>query len=626
MEKTLLFLDTQKREFSARIKPVYDFLVKIQQKSNFKIRILPKIKNNPSIRAVALDTKTEELLSKNNINFISKKDLTENMFELDSSKRSFEFVRALPEMLKEIEPNTVYSGMSLVDLNEKDFALHFLNPAIKTIDYCERILEKERPDAVLILNNKNFYQGLLKEVARKKHIKIIDKTGILQKAVYAIKKIGITALSRTSIPKDIRTLEGRGEAESAEKELKRRILISHDTILPKKVLPWATKIDKKENSVLYVGMTQDPFAFEWAKIPYKKLTKYSKPEIRALVKKKARELKKAHKQLVKNKEFQKKYAYHGISLMKATEELFLFMYYSRFIETITYIELMKEIISREKPGVIVTVDDRSVYGRTLVNTAKFMGIPSIIVQPGFFGDHPICGGGTAATKIAVYGETTKRYLINQGVNENQLEVVGFSDPISSLSRKKAKEQVCKELKLKKDRKIITFASQALVESMNIPIFEELYFATKQFPEIQFVIKLHPAESTSLHEEFVKKYAVKNVKIIKKIDLQELLLASDIVINLCSTVGLETLTLGLPLISLNVSGFPASFFPKDSNGIYTVKTGEELTDRIRKILKRRPDHKSIIKARRLYIRASGDAACKNIVNLIEKMIGEGEKKR
>ncbi len=74
-------------------------------------------------------------------------------------------------------------------------------------------------------------------------------------------------------------------------------------------------------------------------------------------------------------------------------------------------------------------------------------------------------------------------------------------------------------------------------------------AMEGIPNTTLVIKVHPAEEIDWYKSMVRNDAV----FIKDMDIQELVRASDLVLTDLSTVGLEAMMLGKPVITINLTG-------------------------------------------------------------------------
>ncbi len=614
----MLVLDSQKLEFSIPFKGVYDFASATLKKFRFgavKSIIEEKQRNGIEVKAVALDGKTENFFRQNKIPFIPRRDVTEDLYDIKYGEITFDFLRNLIKILEQIDPQSTYRGILLPYLDEKNLWRSFVFPAIKSVDTFIELIKKYKPNQAIILNNAHFFQKLFMLTAQSNRIIVEDRSGSFSHLPWKAKRFAIENLGFLNYPSYFRKLKPRHIY--AHKKTKKKILIAHDCISPAKVIPWAKKLTKKYD-VVYIGVHENGEKFEKAGIRYRRLQDYATESALASIHALTSIFRKEFRKIFGNPELREALYYKNIDLSKALDEMLLYMYYIGYPTLVTYIELFSQMIAAELPDLIVTVDELSRFGRILISVGNKKGVKTLIVQHGAIWDHALFDG-SLCTKFAAYGEQTKKILRKRGVRKDQIVITGQAEDTPTVSREKIRRKICTKLSVSSKKPVITFTSQALAESVNYPSFEVLYETIKEMPKVQFVIKLHPDESDKLHREFIRKLDLKNVMIIKDINIKELLIASDLIINIYSTVGMEALSLGRPLVSINVN-FPNKYFPS-GRGAYIVRYTKHLKDVINNIVINRnsPSAEKIKKGSKYYIKEIGEKACKNVVNLIDKMV-------
>ena len=123
-----------------------------------------------------------------------------------------------------------------------------------------------------------------------------------------------------------------------------------------------------------------------------------------------------------------------------------------------------------------------------------------------------------------------------------------------------------------------------------------------FPELNFVIKLHPNESINEVKSLIKKYHSfpEKVKILKGVDLYEVLNASDIIITGNSTVGIEAMMFRKPLIT--IEGFKFSMHYAESKSSIGVISVSQMEDAIGRILNDKVFKKKLINNGQRFIKS------------------------
>ena len=617
-KREMLILDSQKLELNIPFREIYDFasatLKKIRYGAAKKI-ILEEQKKGREVVAVALDSRTAEFFEKNSIPCVKRAEVVENLYDLKYGEISFEFLRSIIKKIGEADPQATYRGILLPDLDEKNLWRTFALPAVKAVDTFSELIRKYRPREAIILNRAHFWQKLFMLTAKNSSVVVSDRTGALSALPWKAKEHAIKNFGFVNSPRYLRNLKPR--YPHANEKTRKKIIIAHDTISAAKILPWAKKLSKKYE-VIYVGVKESGEEFEKAGIKYRKLQDYATETAIASAHIMQRIFRKDFEKVFGNPELREVLYYRGIDLSSALEEMFWFLYYISYPILVTYIELFSSMLAFELPDLVVTVDDRSRFGKVVIAVAKRREVKTLIVQHGALLNHPLFDK-SKCTKFAAYGEQTKKILRKRGFKKEQIAVVGQAEDIPAEKAEKIRAKICTKLNISRKKPIIVFASQALPESVNYPSFEMFYTAAKDFPEVQFIAKLHPDERKDLHMEFIRKFGLENVSVVKELDTKELLIASDLVVNIYSTVGMEALSFGKLLVSLNVN-LPASYFPT-GNGAYIVRRTKHLKGVISNIIAegKGPKAESIKRCSRYYIKETGGKACNNVARLIEKMM-------
>lgn len=646
-KKIIIPLDAQRKEFSSFFSGIYDKTKHLQNLIETKTKIVPAIKKlgkEGDVKVITLDSATEEMLKKegiplkeeggqlkkddsrlkeNGVSIISRKDITANMLNLEVGKRTREFVKRLGALFAEHSKETVHAGINLFEVNEYEIWRSFFSRALYCIEAALEIIEKERPDCVLIFDRNDVYQLAFAEAAKSRNIEVIDRTGVLPSISGSLEQFFIKALGWSNVPSSLRTLHPNSTKAKKEKPL---ILITHDNIGPNKIIPWAKEINSDVFDVLFVGVKENS-AYEKEKILFSLLNQYSTSNIRSLMRKKKFGLKNALSELGQNQGFKEKFEYLGVPLWSLSKPLLTFLCHSRFFYTAVMIEFMKEMLKREQPCAVISVDDLSRYGRALLLLCQQEKVPSILVEHGLIIKENIFRP-SIATKMLVYGKQTVDALVAAGVKKENIEITGQCEGKLSEDRAQDRKYICKELGLSADKPVIVFTSQNYNKSFDAELHNRVYSAIPSFPGAQFIIKLHPDEEPEGHESRIKNSGLANARITKDLNLQRIINGCDFLINGLSTVGIEALRIGTRVISVNPADIPAVYYPIEKPGISeTVRTSQELCGAIGRFLSSREKFEDeTIALGKYYISELGEKASKKTAEEIEKVIAENKTSR
>jgi UDP-N-acetylglucosamine 2-epimerase len=171
-----------------------------------------------------------------------------------------------------------------------------------------------------------------------------------------------------------------------------------------------------------------------------------------------------------------------------------------------------------------------------------------------------------ADKIAVMGDFYKRLFVCRGIPSSKILVTGYPllDEVPDKTSAFDKVSIYEKLNLKSNKKLAVLITQPFVEdgywssAAREKLIKSIIEVSECLDIVQFVIKLHPRESVYEYEKIVGN----RMYLFKEIDLHELLLASDVVLTVSSTVGLWALAYKKPLIILDYLSSGSDILYKD----------------------------------------------------------------
>jgi len=265
------------------------------------------------------------------------------------------------------------------------------------------------------------------------------------------------------------------------------------------------------------------------------------------------------------------------------------------------LEMAKRVIAEETPDFVLVSSEHGIVQKSLIVAGKLAKIPTMAIQHGTIGHihkgylswkGSISEAGSIKTpfcpipdKTAVFGPYYFDLLTKTSAYPpNSVVVTGQPryDALVMTDRVYDKEKFCRKFSLDSNKKII------LVATENIPILDGKVFlrsvlrALQAFPELQIVVKPHPAEKGEWYKEAVREENVSAVVLSKDADTYEALHACDLFVAGFSTVVIEAIILGKIGVTLHLSKGkdPTPYF----RGVtLRIRREEDLTPAIRKAL-------------------------------------------
>jgi len=230
-----------------------------------------------------------------------------------------------------------------------------------------------------------------------------------------------------------------------------------------------------------------------------------------------------------------------------------FFFSQEFIyNTILYYLATKKVLQQEQVQSIILTATTGFFERNMIAAAAKLQIPLIIIQhgEGLATSNPEFLPGTKVA-VAVFGEMFAKRLMKWRIDRHNIEVIG---PIVF-------EEICSFIQKKQKRTDkILFITTSLIEGNRLSkeeYFQNITSILRQLSLLQkeIVIKLHPAELyLDQYLKVIEKEGWKNIKVTQERGqsaLYRLINDSDLVVNLYSTVALQAMILGKPVVSLDI---------------------------------------------------------------------------
>jgi len=224
---------------------------------------------------------------------------------------------------------------------------------------------------------------------------------------------------------------------------------------------------------------------------------------------------------------------------------------------IAIIIICEHIIEKMNLKSIVVAPTSEIFDYVIIEIAKKHKIPSFSIIPGMADANPFFVNWFKTDKICVYGEHALEQLTKVGYDEKRICVTGNPkyDFLKNMDSSKSKLMFEQELKIDSKKKLVVVGMSRWHENDENWMSDLIKFCN--INNFEIVIKIHPLYKTvSKYSENKIKTISNNCKdekffVIHDIEIPKLLSAADVMITDYSSIGLEAVFLGKPLISVNL---------------------------------------------------------------------------
>jgi hypothetical protein len=238
--------------------------------------------------------------------------------------------------------------------------------------------------------------------------------------------------------------------------------------------------------------------------------------------------------------------FRGIDLWKIRKSYFQKQFLRKIPVALAQLQLALAVLDTYRVRAIVAATDNHYMGQLFVRAAQKRGLYSLAIQHGMV-NHPAGYLPVRASQLSVMGEAVREWLIEKGAMPHQVVVTGqprFDGLVTApeISR----ENLLKELALKPETPTWLIAPEPQLGLW----MRDLLFQTLQLvPEIQAIIRVHPNDNPLDYQSSLNAYPTlqTRVRLSRQYSLKSSLNSCEVVLLGRSTLGLEALIVGKPLI-------------------------------------------------------------------------------
>lgn len=321
------------------------------------------------------------------------------------------------------------------------------------------------------------------------------------------------------------------------------------------------------------------------------------------------------------------------NLAVAVTQLFHLLFKGYFPLMVPQVAIAKHILNKHSPSIVISPDTSDSRARVYALLCRQMCIPYLDVQFGLTGDEAIEWRFFVANGVAVWGDSSKKSLIKQGVSEDKIHVTGSPRHDSLVKKPPAViESSWAKFYKGKNKKIVllasTYTDSAHGEYTDPSILREmklaLFKAAESCPGLLLIVKPHPHENVNETRSLSKKYL--NIVFAEQTsDIREVITICDAFVSFGSTATIDALIADKLTICPIFPGWPFSEVFRNSGAVLVSQSAEELIVLFKKIEAGDVLHEkiSLSRARNEYLKdvvyQSDGFAAARIEQLVLKML-------
>lgn len=281
--------------------------------------------------------------------------------------------------------------------------------------------------------------------------------------------------------------------------------------------------------------------------------------------------------------FRKKFMFQGVDLWPSLQARLNARFETNLEALAWTCARLERHWQQDPPTLVLLPADATPLQGLLVSLARRHGVPSVLVSHGLPMDyyHPL--SDTTSSHLIVWGPEQKKLHLQLNTEARQtVEAFGnpYFDKYASLRDGKAPASLTKILLLSSGLDEVSMLACRLDPERYILT---LVPALLKRGGLDITLKLHPAESLDYYRALLAEYSDR-IKIVRDTPIAGHLVEADLVIGPTTTVLIEAMLLGKPLLCVNLTRklFPPPF--NEEWGMPPIKSAAELESALERMQK------------------------------------------
>lgn len=528
-KKTIFFINIKKN--LARVALLIDDVLKGREN-------ILLVFSNMEIPACFKEMKVEKVISEDYFAEQDYHDIDEYVFK-DITKNWYTH----PEVRAKFE----YNGIQLGNLVEHEFRL-FLIPQIKNLEVARRAVTQNSPCKIISLEDTGELNEVVKLIGRTFHIPTLTLSCKLasESLIKLVEKLRLKISDSLSAIIDFYMRRKVKRDKESDKVILIDARLYKLLVTPDKPNFFLRTVIEKGWRIRFRMFKEREIYFSF----------YFSLKSRIL-----KQFKDAWKGLHSDFTLKNKFNYKDVFYWDIVKNKLAYFVTIRFPAIVENIELLKELNKIKRIKLIVLRTDIRELEKTLAVTAKKLNIPTLLIQHGILAEH---NGHESiyCDKVAVWGQASVEWYKNLGNDINKCVVTGnprFDVLYNCGTHRVNADNIRKKLKLSSKPIILlaTYPSRILSsystgDGMYV-LLREIVMTIKQLEDKHLIVKVHPYDDdSSVYLGLINELKVKNVTLVKKANIHDLIDISQLLIILGSTTGLEAMILDKPVITVNLT--------------------------------------------------------------------------
>lgn len=267
---------------------------------------------------------------------------------------------------------------------------------------------------------------------------------------------------------------------------------------------------------------------------------------------------------------------------------FCWFFWSECRRLISQAVVAGHILARHCPALIVSADDADQRCRVYSLLGQKRGITSLLVQQGLTSRNYPEWAFFSVNRVAAMGETSRTDMMAQGVPADRITVTGHPGFDRLVSQEpEAAAQMRAGLGVTGGQHLVLFASQphyvGTFSTLEIrqTMIKTIVRAATSLPGIRLIVKPHPAEDVSELRALMGANS-QLVLLDRAADISSLINACDILITFFSTVALQALYAGKPVINVAFPGSGGPSLYSESGATWVARSADDITRQLQRL--------------------------------------------
>jgi hypothetical protein len=278
-------------------------------------------------------------------------------------------------------------------------------------------------------------------------------------------------------------------------------------------------------------------------------------------------------------QYQARFCIDDVDLWPVLQSDFDSLFEIQLPKTLALVRGCQQTMAQLRPGCIVLPADVPYLHRVLVEAARSLQIPSVVLLHGLPPGENQCGQYLQTDYIFGWGPAMIDLFVSTGSHADRIVTTGFpqldvyhsSEPRFHANHRPARVMVL--------TRVHNFSKVLCTDDEPALHLQSILSALNDLPSIQLIVRPHPSERGQYYHELLRQWGMPDLPVRDGGPIAQLLAEADLIIGDNSTVSVEAVAAGIPYLCVRFHRYAYDPPFDGQSGIEVITDPQVLRERV-----------------------------------------------